>query len=128
MIFFSGTDSDKLTFLFSKVYKTPEGANLSAVYLTDINWSKEGNLSLVSGAYAKLGVWHDLVKARPAIAYLVHEDCWTVLAQQFLGESQIDLGRVFDICKDIPSALRNAEKQLGKSPLFIAFACVDVHT
>lgn len=101
---------------------------MSGVYETDINWSKEGNLSLVFGAYAKLGVWHDWVKARPAKAYLIHDDCWTVLAQQFLGESQIDLGRVFDICKDIPSALRNTERQLGESPLFVAFGCVNVHT
>lgn len=55
-----------------------------------------------------------MVAARPAEAYLFHEDCWILLCQQFAGG--IDLNKLFEVCKDVPPYGRNIF--LGKPPSF----------
>lgn len=49
----------------------------------------------------KLGHWYFMHKKKPPTAFLIHEICWFLLIQQFEGE-EIDLERLFELCRDIP--------------------------
>lgn len=82
------------------VYLTPEGAKIGGINKTDYTWEDEVSYGFPSGGPELLGPWYPMVAAKPAEAYLFHEDCWVILSQQFARD--IDLDKLFEVCKDIP--------------------------
>ena len=76
------------------VYWTRSGIQLSDVNKTNFDW-------IMFGDRNKPGSWYYMHREKPHKAFLVHESCWSLLVQQFEGE-EIDLNRLFEVCKEIP--------------------------
>lgn len=79
------------------VYRTRSGIQLSGVNKTKFDWVVEEAF----GDPNKLESWYFMHIEKPHKAFLVHESCWSLLVQQFEGED-IDLNRLFEVCKEIP--------------------------
>ena len=95
------------------MYITPEGVKIGGINKTEYTWEDQV-LYAFPGLPEKLGPWYSMVAARPAEAYLFHENCWILLCQQFATD--IDLNRLFEVCKDVPPYGRNIFH--GKPPSF----------
>lgn len=57
------------------------------------------------GDVRRLGRWYFMQATQPPKTFLIHESCWFLLVQQFEGED-IDLDRLFEVCKEIPPSGR----------------------
>lgn len=83
------------------MYSTRIGTQLSDVHTTEFNWGVEEGF----GDPKRLGRWYFMQAKQPPKAFLFHESCWFILNQQFEGDD-IDLDRLFEVCKDIPPSGR----------------------
>lgn len=84
------------------VYSTQSGTQLSDVHTTEFDWVEESFF----GDVKKLDRWYFMQAKQPPEAFLIHESCWSLLIQQFEGE-EIDLDRLFEVCKEIPPSGRS---------------------
>ncbi|KAJ5405785.1 hypothetical protein N7465_007069 [Penicillium sp. CMV-2018d] len=84
------------------VYWTRGGTQLSDVHTTEFDWVEESFF----GDVKKLDRWYFVQAKQPPEAFLIHESCWSLLIRQFEGE-EIDLDRLFEVCKEIPPSGRS---------------------
>jgi hypothetical protein len=86
------------------VYLTPDGTKLSDVAVTDFDWLEEYmEAPPTDGNVEKYGPWHD--KAQDNEAFLFHDSCWSALVKHF-ANGEVDLNRLFEVCKNIPGSAR----------------------
>ncbi|CRL29030.1 Cyclin-like F-box [Penicillium camemberti] len=86
---------------YQVLYSTGSGTQLSDVHTTEFDWVMEEGF----GDVRRLGRWYFMQATQPPKTFLIHESCWFLLVQQFEGED-IDLDRLFEVCKEIPPSGR----------------------
>jgi hypothetical protein len=87
------------------VYSTPNGTQLSEVSIADLHWDEAGYLLISEVDAEKVGPWWGMANSKPAKAFLVHLCCWSLLIKHFANE-QVDLDRLFEVCRNRPSTRR----------------------
>jgi hypothetical protein len=102
------------------VYTTPHGAQLSDLDVTVSDWAeKETWIGTNDDDGGKLGPWFTMVrKIKPAFAFLIHEGCWSLLDTQF-ADLETDMGRLLEVCRDIPPQVRADYTSGGETLDFI---------
>jgi hypothetical protein len=88
------------------VYSTPNGAQLSDVSVTELDWFEDGwEVEGIAPDDGRLGIWYTMVNIKPTCAFVIHESCWSLLQTHFAVE-EINLDRLFEVCRNIPPSGR----------------------
>jgi hypothetical protein len=78
----------------------------SDVSVTELDWVEEGwEVEYIAPDYGRLGIWYTMVSIKPTCAFVIHQSCWSLLQTHFAVE-EINVDRLFEVCRDIPPSGR----------------------
>lgn len=76
---------------------------MSDVSIAEFDWREKEYATPRKRDAKTFGLWYVMAKSKPAKAFLIHDCCWFLLTKHF-GHDEIDLDRLFEVCKNIPAS------------------------